>query len=191
MQDLQGLAWAAAAQADWDTRARALVVQMGFVARIERRGVEVELLQAVENPAHGSLYGVLGRSEFAGDIQAACAAALRSASPALSRSYFVPGLGGAAGWGFWGLVAASWLLAWRLVTILSVAEPASRVLGLLLRVVVPLIFGGAEASTLLGPAASSTFSCSVPLKLEHFETAGREAFATYAIGRRKKLAFSR
>jgi len=95
MQDLQGLAWAAAAQADWDTRARALVVQMGFVARIERRGVEVELLQAVENPAHGSLYGVLGRSEFAGDIQAACAAALRSASPALSRSYFVPGLGGA------------------------------------------------------------------------------------------------
>ncbi len=53
----------------------------------------------------------------------------------------LPGLVGAAGWGFWGLVAASWLLAWRLVTVLSVAEPTSRVLSLLLRVVVPLIFG--------------------------------------------------
>jgi NitT/TauT family transport system permease protein len=53
----------------------------------------------------------------------------------------LPGLGGAAGWGFWGLVVAAWLLAWRLVTILSVAQPASRLLALLLRVVVPLIFG--------------------------------------------------
>jgi len=49
--------------------------------------------------------------------------------------------GGGAGWGYWALVVAAWLLAWRLVTILSAAEPSSRLLALLLRVVVPLIFG--------------------------------------------------
>jgi NitT/TauT family transport system permease protein len=53
----------------------------------------------------------------------------------------LPTLGGAAGWGFWGLVLAAWLLAWRLVAILSLAEPASRTLAILLRIVIPLVFG--------------------------------------------------
>lgn len=53
----------------------------------------------------------------------------------------LPGVEGHAGWGFWGLVIASWLLAWRVVTVLSLAQPHSRLLSLLLRVVVPLIFG--------------------------------------------------
>ncbi len=53
----------------------------------------------------------------------------------------LPTIEGEAGWGFWGLVLASWLLAWRTVTVLSQARPHSRLLSLLLRVVVPLIFG--------------------------------------------------
>ncbi len=48
---------------------------------------------------------------------------------------------GSAGWGFWALVVASWLLAWRTVAILALARPTSRILDLLLRIVVPLIFG--------------------------------------------------
>ena len=50
-------------------------------------------------------------------------------------------LQGPAGGGFWGLVVASWLLAWRLVTIMSLARPTNRAATLFLRVVVPLVFG--------------------------------------------------
>jgi len=48
---------------------------------------------------------------------------------------------GNAGWGFWGLVIALWLLAWRLVTGLSAVKPANRTYAWLLKVVVPVIFG--------------------------------------------------
>lgn len=50
----------------------------------------------------------------------------------------------------------------------------------------PLVFGGAEAPTLLGPAASSLLKHSVPLRLESFRVEGGEAYATYAVGRRSK-----
>jgi NitT/TauT family transport system permease protein len=53
----------------------------------------------------------------------------------------LPTVAGDAGWGFWALVAASWLLAWRLVTILSAARTNSRVLAVILKVLVPFLFG--------------------------------------------------
>ncbi|WP_421725366.1 ABC transporter permease [Bauldia sp.] len=46
-----------------------------------------------------------------------------------------------ASWGFWGLVIALWLLAWRLVSGLSELAPAGRLASLALKVLVPLIFG--------------------------------------------------
>jgi two-component system, LuxR family, sensor histidine kinase DctS len=95
MQELQGMVWADGLQSDWGSRARALMPQLSFVARIERRGIRLELLEAQENPAQGTLYGVMRRADFTADIQAACMSALRSASPSLSRSYFIPGVGGA------------------------------------------------------------------------------------------------
>ncbi len=55
----------------------------------------------------------------------------------------------------------------------------------------PVIFGGADAPTLLGPAAKSLLPRSVPLKLESFETHGGEAFAVYAVKQRRKLASGR
>lgn len=53
----------------------------------------------------------------------------------------LPTVAGNADWGYWGLVVASWLLAWRLVTILSVARTTSRILSAVLKVLVPLLFG--------------------------------------------------
>lgn len=53
----------------------------------------------------------------------------------------LPLVEGNAGWGYWALVAASWLLAWRLVTILSAARTTSRILSAILKVLVPFLFG--------------------------------------------------
>jgi riboflavin biosynthesis pyrimidine reductase len=56
--------------------------------------------------------------------------------------------------------------------------------GLLDRIFVtfaPLVFGGAKAPTLLGPAAGSLLGRSVQLRLEEFESAGGEGYATYRV----------
>ena len=53
----------------------------------------------------------------------------------------LPMVEGDAGWGFWALVVASWLLAWRLVTSLSLARTRSRILSVILKVLVPFLFG--------------------------------------------------
>ncbi|RST84503.1 ABC transporter permease [Aquibium carbonis] len=53
----------------------------------------------------------------------------------------ITGHEGQAGLAFFALVAASWLIAWRLVTVLSLARPTSRPMGTLLRLVVPTLFG--------------------------------------------------
>jgi 2,5-diamino-6-(ribosylamino)-4(3H)-pyrimidinone 5'-phosphate reductase len=55
----------------------------------------------------------------------------------------------------------------------------------------PVIFGGSEAPTLLGPATSALLPRSFPLKLDQFEVRGKEAFAAYSVKTRKKLAFGR
>jgi NitT/TauT family transport system permease protein len=51
------------------------------------------------------------------------------------------GLAGKAGWGFWLLTLAAWLLAWLLVTRLSLRTPRAPVWRWSLNLVVPLIFG--------------------------------------------------
>jgi riboflavin-specific deaminase-like protein len=48
----------------------------------------------------------------------------------------------------------------------------------------PVLFGGATAPTLLGPAASSLLPRSLPLRLEAFFSAGGEGYATYVMGGR-------
>jgi riboflavin-specific deaminase-like protein len=49
----------------------------------------------------------------------------------------------------------------------------------------PLVFGGAAAPTLLGPAADGLLRASVPLRMETCEVAGDEAYAVYRVGRGK------
>jgi len=46
----------------------------------------------------------------------------------------------------------------------------------------PVIIGGAEAPTLLGPARTSLLRRSIPLRLEASRPVGGEAFATYRFG---------
>jgi len=53
--------------------------------------------------------------------------------------------------------------------------------------VAPLLFGGADAPTLLGPAATSLLPKSVPLHLESFFVEEGECFATYGVGRRPSV----
>lgn len=48
----------------------------------------------------------------------------------------------------------------------------------------PLIFGGSEAPTLLGPADRSCLPHSIPLRLESLEVVEGEAFASYLVGAR-------
>lgn len=49
--------------------------------------------------------------------------------------------------------------------------------------IAPLVIGGAEAPTLLGPAAAALLPHSVPLRLENLRRQGREIFATYRFPR--------
>jgi NitT/TauT family transport system permease protein len=58
--------------------------------------------------------------------------------------YLISGIGGFEGtalWPFYLYLAAAWLLAWRLVTVLSAMKPASRVLAGALKLAIPAIFG--------------------------------------------------
>ena len=47
----------------------------------------------------------------------------------------------------------------------------------------PLVFGGREAPTLIGPADRATLPRSIPLRLEALEIVAGEAFASYRLGR--------
>lgn len=51
----------------------------------------------------------------------------------------------------------------------------------------PMIIGGAEALTLLGPAQSSLLARSIPLRPESFAPRGGEVFATYRVAAESKL----
>ena len=53
----------------------------------------------------------------------------------------LPSVAGKAGWGFWLLLLAAWLLAWLLVTRLSTREPRNPAGRWALNLIVPLIFG--------------------------------------------------
>ena len=50
----------------------------------------------------------------------------------------------------------------------------------------PIVIGGADAPTLLGPAHSSLLKKSIPLRLEKFSQRGSEAFATYRVASMSK-----
>jgi NitT/TauT family transport system permease protein len=110
----------------------------------------------------------------------------------------LPSVEGDAGWGFWALVVASWLLAWRLVTILSAVRTASTMLSVVLRVFVPLLFGawllflwevivrGAGVPPVLLPAPSAVWAKIVAsphiLWADFRQTFLKAVLAGYAIG---------
>jgi riboflavin biosynthesis pyrimidine reductase len=55
----------------------------------------------------------------------------------------------------------------------------------------PVVIGGADAPTLLGPARTSLLRRSIPLRLEAFRRIGSEAFAAYIVGPAARASKSR
>ncbi|MDP3898517.1 MAG: ABC transporter permease [Mesorhizobium sp.] len=110
----------------------------------------------------------------------------------------VAGHEGDAGFAFFALVAACWLIAWRLVSVLSAMTPRSRQAGAALRLLVPAIFGawllilweaitrGAGIPFILLPPPSAIglrFANSLPiLAADVNQTIFKSVVAGYAIG---------
>jgi NitT/TauT family transport system permease protein len=100
--------------------------------------------------------------------------------------------------GFWGLVIASWLLAWLLVKRLSLVRPMTRSSATFMKVLVPLIFGlwllflwqvavrGMGVPSVLLPAPSAIWARltgSIPMLAADFrQTFLKAVIAGYAIG---------
>lgn len=110
----------------------------------------------------------------------------------------IAGNEGEGGRAFFALVAASWLVAWRLVTVLSDIKPRGRVTSLALRLLVPAIFGawllilweavtrGAGVPFVLLPPPSAIgmrFASSLPIiAADVNQTIFKSVVAGYAMG---------
>jgi two-component system sensor histidine kinase DctS len=76
------------------TVARALLASQRELLRIEWRGADGRLREALDSPYRPPVFALFGRSGNEGETRAACDAAQRSLGPSFSRSYFVPLPGG-------------------------------------------------------------------------------------------------
>lgn len=94
LQSLQALLWERPGPERLHEEAGELLHARRELLRIEWRDRSQAIVSAVESPYRRSLFSLLRRRDLDADTEAACAAALRVASPAWSRSYFVPQPGG-------------------------------------------------------------------------------------------------
>lgn len=90
LQSLQALLWNDPTMPLWRSNGGALMHQRRALQRIELRGADLRVREAIDTPFHPPLFGRLARSDMAVDVELACAAARRLSGPAYSRSYFVP-----------------------------------------------------------------------------------------------------
>jgi two-component system sensor histidine kinase DctS len=100
MQALQALAWsdaprassdpAAAAPDTWRPAAAELLKKRRDFKRIEARGPDLQVIDAVDTPYLPQLFERMPRASLGVEADVACAAARRAAGPMFSRSYFVP-----------------------------------------------------------------------------------------------------
>ena len=108
LQGLQALLWNDPSATQWRADGQALLRRHPELLRVERRerrdggdragsGGRVGrdlVVDAVESPYHPPLFERMRREDIDFETELACATALRQASPAFSRSYFVPQAGG-------------------------------------------------------------------------------------------------
>jgi NitT/TauT family transport system permease protein len=129
---------------------------------------------------------------------AAVALALTAHAAAWLLIRAIGGSEGHAGGAFYLLLAASWLLAWRLVSMLSAMKPKDRASSVLLRLAIPALFGvwililweaivrGAGVPFILLPPPSiigARIAASVPvLAADVVQTIGRAALTGYVLG---------
>ncbi|MFZ2986737.1 PAS domain S-box protein, partial [Ideonella sp.] len=89
-QSVQSLMWNDPDERQWRIDGHEMLRQRSEVLRLEWRSDGMQLLQALEARPDRPHFSSIARSELELEMQAACAAARRSAAPAFSRSYFVP-----------------------------------------------------------------------------------------------------
>ena len=94
LQNLQGLQSRDSDAAAWQRLAEALLRGQREIGRIERRDARLRILEAADSPFHGSLFQRMPRADMGLEAEVACGIARRLATPAFSRSQFVPLPGG-------------------------------------------------------------------------------------------------
>ncbi len=90
LQALQTLAWVDGSPGEARAAADALLRTRSELKRLEWRAPSLAITEAADTPFAPRLFGNLPRQNQQLDAELACNAARRSASPAFSRSYFVP-----------------------------------------------------------------------------------------------------
>ena len=94
LQSAQSLTWSNPPLPQGRFDAQDMLRQRREMLRMEWRSRQLALIEAVDTPYGGPLFQAIARRDLEIELQAACAAASRTASPAFSRSYFVPRPGG-------------------------------------------------------------------------------------------------
>jgi two-component system, LuxR family, sensor histidine kinase DctS len=89
-QSLQALLWNEPAPAVWHADATTLLRARRELLRIERRDPQMGITDAADSPLELPLFAHFRRTDLDFDLQVACTAAQRFATPLFSRSYFVP-----------------------------------------------------------------------------------------------------
>ena len=94
LQGMQGLQPRGDAPNAWARNADALLRNQPELGRIERRDLNLRIVEAAESPYRDPLYSHWPRSGADLEVEAACGAARRQVTPVFARSQFVPLAGG-------------------------------------------------------------------------------------------------
>ena len=89
-QSLQALQWNDPGAAPWRAEAASLLHARRELMRVERRDVAMRVVEAVDSPYQGPVFGRIAREAIEVEAQLACTGAQRLSAPTFSRSYFVP-----------------------------------------------------------------------------------------------------
>jgi len=94
LQQLQALSLESPQGPGWQAAASELLKQRSDLRRIERRNVQLAIVEALDSPYAPRPFEHLPRAALSLEAELACAAAARTGTPMFSRSYFVPLSGG-------------------------------------------------------------------------------------------------
>ena len=89
-QSLQALLWNDPTPAVWHAEATTLLRARRELLRIERRDPQMRITDAADSPLQLPLFTHFKRGDLDFDLQVACTASQRFATPQFSRSYYVP-----------------------------------------------------------------------------------------------------
>ena len=85
-QSLQALQWNEPGAAPWRAEAASLLHARRELMRVERRDVAMRVVEAVDSPYQGPVFGRIAREAIEVEAQLACTGAQRLSAPTFSRS---------------------------------------------------------------------------------------------------------